>query len=147
MLHIGPLIFSFSSDVSEKTQQQFTAISFLTILMFNSFKYHNPSIQPRGVFSAFFRPACFFCVWFFQSSFFSMQFSLRSFSTTLHWSRYNSGERQPNGRLKPLSPVCLIAGRGGIMWIWGWSLLPHWQGTARTAVQNPAAPIKWLVNI
>lgn len=120
MLHIGPLIYSFSSDASGKTQQQFTALLFLAILMFNSFKSHNPSIQPCGVLSAFSRPACFFlCVCIFQSSFSSMQFSLRRFSTTLHWSRYNSGERQPNGCLKPLSPVCLIAGRGGIMWIWG----------------------------
>lgn len=106
MLHIGSLIDSFSSNVAKNSQQQFTAILFITFLTCNSLKYHNPIIrpvQPCGVFSAFSRPACF-------SVFFQDSFSLCRFSSTLHWSCHNSGEWQPNGRLKPLSPVCLIAG-------------------------------------
>lgn len=48
-------------------------------------------------------------MFFFQGSFSTVQFSLCRISTTLHRSRYNSREWQPNGPLKPPSPVCLIA--------------------------------------
>lgn len=48
-------------------------------------------------------------MFFLQGSFSTVQFSLCRISTTLHWSRYNSREWQPNGPLKPPSPVCLIA--------------------------------------
>lgn len=51
----------------------------------------------------------FFC--FFRASLFTFQCnSLCRFVTTLLWSCYNSWERLPNGRLKLLSPVCLMAG-------------------------------------
>lgn len=123
----------------------FAAILFLTILMFDPLKYHNSSIwsaRPCRVFSGFFQAAWLF----FQGSFSTVQFPLCRISTTLHWSRYNSREWQPNGRLKPPSPVCLIAaGRHYVDLRLEFALSQT--GDSGDSSREPAAPIKWLVNI
>lgn len=83
--------------------------------MFNPLKYHNSSIwsaRPCCVFSGFSQAPCFFCRVHFPHFPHFPQCNSPSpcrISTTLHWSRYNSREWQPNGPLKPPSPVCLIA--------------------------------------
>lgn len=51
-----------------------------------------------------------YVVVFFRIPFPQRDFPSLGFSSTLHWSCWDSGEWPPNGRLKPLSPVCLIAG-------------------------------------